>query len=60
MKLSSGLRMFMIEYLLPLPGILNMRATCTRMRSEHDAAYATGTFSSCGFDKYVYHCVGEV
>jgi len=59
-NLPSDFRMYMIEHFLSLHDILNLRAMCTLMRSERDVAYATGNFSSCVFDKYIYHSVKEV
>ena len=58
-KLPHDMRMHLIGHWLPLPSILNLRATSRQMKIEQDDAFATGTFKSFGFDAYTYHSVEE-
>jgi len=51
--------MFMTAQLLTLPEILNLHTVCKLIKEVHDNAYATGRFSSCGFDKYSHHSAAE-
>jgi len=56
MELPLEMRLYLVSLWLPLPTIVNLRATCTK---EQDAAYATEIFTSYGFDNYTYHSVED-